>query len=164
MNFLYRPAIRLDQAAKMRLVSAMGKQLSFHESFDREEEIAGSSDRSFGLVFAGFCGIVSAIKWWFGIAGFQWWLLAAVAFLAFAFIYPRALGPLNKLWMKFGLVLYRIINPVILALMFFVCIMPIGLLMRACGKDPLRKRAHGDTFWVARSPPGPAPESMKHQF
>jgi predicted membrane metal-binding protein len=141
----------------------MINQGSFHESFEREEEVTYSTDRGFGLVFAGFCSLVTAWKLWHSGA-WEGWLLASITFLAFALLYPRALAPLNHLWMRFGLVLYRVVNPVILGLMFFACFMPIGLLMRALGKDPLRKRGNPETFWVVRNPHGPDSESMKNQF
>ena len=58
-----------------------------------------------------------------------------------ALVYPRILAPLNRLWLKFGLLLYKVMNPLVLGLLFFVTIMPIGLVMRAIGKDFLRLQA-----------------------
>jgi hypothetical protein len=90
----------------------------------------------------------------------------AAAFLLVAFVYPRILGPLNRLWLKFGLLLYKVMNPLVLGLLFFVTIMPIGLFMRAMGKDFLRLRRDPDakSYWIDRTPPGPPPQSMKNQF
>ena len=68
--------------------------------------------------------------------------------------------------MKFGLLLAAIISPVMLGLVFYLCITPIGFLMRLFGKDPLRLRLEpeADTYWIRREPPGPPPESLKNQF
>ena len=141
-----------------------GSQL--HEDFSREEHIEGSSDKGFGQVFAGFFALLSAISWWRDHTGWHWMLPLAGAFLAVAYIYPRALAPLNRLWLKFGLLLYKVMNPLILGLLFFVTIMPIGLIMRAFGKDFLRMKIdrNARSYWIERTPPGPPPQSMKNQF
>ena len=75
-------------------------------------------------------------------------------------------APLNRLWLKFGLLLYKVMNPLILGLLFFVTIMPIGLVMRAFGKDFLRLRLdrNAKSYWIDRTPPGPPPQSMRNQF
>ena len=137
-----------------------------HEDFSREEHVKGSSDKGFGQVFAGFFALIAAISWWRGHQGWHYTLPIAVAFLAVAYTYPRALAPLNKLWLKFGLLLYKVMNPIVLGLLFFVTIMPIGLIMRAFGKDFLRMKLDRDakTYWIERTPPGPPPKSMKNQF
>jgi predicted membrane metal-binding protein len=137
-----------------------------HEDYSREEEVKAGSDRGFGLVFAGFFGIVSAISLWRSGSTWHWALPVAAAFLAVALVYPSILAPLNKLWLKFGLLLYKVMNPIVLGLLFFVTIMPIGLLMRAFGKDFLRLKRdpNARTYWIDRTPPGPPPQSMKNQF
>jgi predicted membrane metal-binding protein len=137
-----------------------------HEDYSREEEVKAGSDRSFGLVFAGFFAIVGALSLWRHGQGWHWTLPLAAVFLVVALTYPRVLGPLNRLWLKFGLLLYKVMNPIVLGLLFFVTIMPIGLVMRAMGKDFLRLKREPDakTYWIARTPPGPPPQSMKNQF
>ena len=137
-----------------------------HEDFSREEHVKAGSDRGFGLVFAGFFGILAALSLWRGSTVWHYTLPVAVAFLAVALTYPRLLGPLNRLWLKFGLLLYKVMNPIILGLLFFVTIMPIGLVMRAMGKDFLRLRLDpgAKSYWIDREPPGPPPQSMRNQF
>lgn len=137
-----------------------------HESFDREEEVQGSSDRSFGIVMAAFFALVGLFPLLHG-GHVRWWALGvAAAFVACALFWTVPLRPLNRLWIKFGLLLSRIISPVILALLFYVTFTPIGLLMRAFGKDPMRRRRNksATSYWIPRDPPGPAPETMKQQF
>ncbi|MGQ0584526.1 MAG: SxtJ family membrane protein [Reyranella sp.] len=137
-----------------------------HEDFSREEHVTAGSDRGFGFVFAGVFAIVSAISLWRSGTTWHWALPLAAAFLLVALVYPRLLGPLNRLWLKFGLLLYKVMNPLILGLLFFVTIMPIGLVMRAFGKDFLRLRLDGNakSYWIDRTPPGPPPQSMRNQF
>ena len=137
-----------------------------HEDFSREEHVKAGSDRGFGLVFAGFFALVSALSWWRDHTGWHWLLPLAALFLVVALVRPALLAPLNKLWLKFGLLLYKVMNPLVLGLLFFITIMPIGLVMRAFGKDFLRLRLDrgAKSYWIERTPPGPPPQSMKNQF
>ena len=103
---------------------------------------------------------------WAGNPLWPWWLAAAALAAAAALVRPAWLSPLNRLWIKLGLILFKIINPLVMAMMFFVVITPIGLLLRICKKDVLRRRIDRDasSYWILREPPGPAPETMKNQF
>ena len=107
-----------------------------HEDFSREEHVKAGTDRGFGFVFAGFFAILAAFSLWHGSTTWHWTLPISAAFLAVALTFPRLLNPLNRLWLKFGLLLYKVMNPLVLGLLFFVTIMPIGLVMRAFGKFP----------------------------
>jgi hypothetical protein len=137
-----------------------------HENFDREDENLGSSDRGFGQVFAGFFALVGALKWWFANALWPYWFAGALVFLVLAYAAPRVLAPLNRLWTKLALLLYKIVNPLTMGFLFFLVMTPMGLVMRAFGKDFLRRRRDpgAASYWIAREPPGPAPDSMKNQF
>ena len=137
-----------------------------HEDFSREEHVKGGSDRGFGLVFAGFFTLLSGLSWWRGHTAWHWALPVAAAFLVAALTYPRVLAPLNKLWLNIGLLLYRVVNPIVLGLLFFLTITPIGLVMRLFGKDFLRLRLDrgAKSYWIDRAPPGPPPQTMKNQF
>jgi hypothetical protein len=141
--------------------------LSTHERIAREETVSGSSDRSFGLVFAGFFTILLLLKLWSGWSTSGWvYLGLALGFAAVALTVPGILAPLNRLWMKFGLLLHRIISPLVMGMLFYTVVTPIGLLMRALGKDLLRLKHDpgAPSYWIERTPPGPAPETMKQQF
>ncbi len=144
----------------------MARQTATHESFDREEEIKGSSDRSFGLVFTVFFSIIGGIKLWVGSSWFWPWFVAAGLILLLALVTPRVLAPANRLWLRFGLLLHRIVNPIVMGLLFFVTVTPIGLMLRLFGKDLLHLRRDGEThtYWIDRKPPGPSPDSMINQF
>jgi hypothetical protein len=87
-------------------------------------------------------------------------------FLALALLRPRTLAPLNKLWLMLGLALHACISPVVMTLLFYTTVTPVGLLLRLLGKDVLRLRIDraGPTYWIERQPPGPAPDTMRRQF
>jgi len=137
-----------------------------HEDFSREEHIKVGSDRGFGLVFAGFFTLMSGLSWWRGHTSWHWALPLAAVFLVVALTVPKILNPLNRLWLKFGLLLYKVVNPIVLGLLFFATIAPIGLVMRLSGKDFLRLKLDRDakSYWIERAPPGPPPQSMRNQF
>jgi hypothetical protein len=137
-----------------------------HESFDRKEPVSSSSNRAFGLVFAAVFAIIGLWPWLFGGQVRVWSVAVGAAFLVGAWLWPAALAPLNRVWTRFGLLLHRVVSPVVLGVMFFVVITPMGLVMRALGKDPLRLRFDRDarSYWIDRQPPGPAPDSLNNQF
>lgn len=130
------------------------------------DDVTPGSERGFGLVFAAVFALVAVWPLIGGGAVRLWAAGAAGAFFALAFLAPCLLRPLNIVWFKFGLVLHKIVNPIVMGGIFFVTITPIALLMRAIGKDPLHRRPdpHADSYWIVRAPPGPDPESMKNQF
>jgi len=137
-----------------------------HESFERDQPVKGSSDRSFGIVFAVVFGIVGFWPLIGGAAPRLWSLIVAAAFLGVAVVCPRLLAPLNRLWLKFGLLLHKVTNPIIMGLVFFLAVVPTALIMKLLGKDPLRRKLdkQAQSYWISREPPGPPPESMKNQF
>ena len=137
-----------------------------HESFAREPEAAGSSDRNFGLVMAGACAVFGALPLLRGHAPYWWLFGIGLVFLALALARPALLAPLNRLWTRLGLLLHRIVSPLMLGLMFYGAIMPFGLVMRVFGRDPLRRKREpgAASYWIERTPPGPEPKSMRQQF
>ncbi|MGB8895669.1 MAG: SxtJ family membrane protein, partial [Pseudolabrys sp.] len=124
------------------------------------------SDRSFGIVMTAAFAVMSLLNWWHGGHSWRWTGGIAVLFLAAALLYPATLKPFNRLWLKFGLLLHKVVNPIVMALVFFGTVLPTGLIMRALGKDPLRlkRQPNANSYWIERRPLGPAPESMKDQF
>jgi hypothetical protein len=137
-----------------------------HESFDRKEPVSGSSNRAFGLVFAAVFAIIGLWPWLFRGQVRVWSVVVGAAFLLAALFWPAALRPLNRVWTRFGLLLHRIVSPLVLGVMFFIVVTPMGLLMRALGRDPLRLRFDRDaqSYWIDRQPPGPAPDTLNNQF
>ena len=139
---------------------------SSHESLDREAEVEGSSNRSFGWVFAAFFLILALLPL-LGGGGVRYWALAAsVAMAVVTLVRPSLLEVPNRAWTRFGLWLGRIVSPVVTGVVFYGVVTPIGLAMRLAGKDFLRLRrdAGAASYWIERDPPGPPPESMSNQF
>ncbi|MBF0137834.1 MAG: SxtJ family membrane protein [Magnetococcus sp. DMHC-1] len=124
------------------------------------------TDRAFGLVFALLFGILGLWPMQQGHAPRMFFLIAGGLLLVIALIAPHLLHPLNRLWLAFGELLHRVMNPLIMGILFFVVITPISLAMRLAGKDGLRLRIDRNvpSYWIVRTPPGPEPESCRHQF
>src|SRR5262249_36267860 len=124
---------------------------AFHEIVRREDNVEGPSDRSFGLTIAAVCGVFGGIRLWLGHSYWSGLLGATLILAIFAVFWPSVLRPLNRAWMKLGLVLHRIVNPVVMTLLFVTTIVPVGLLMQGFGKDPLRLRREPEapTYWIA---------------
>ncbi|OSI28353.1 SxtJ family membrane protein [Bradyrhizobium canariense] len=136
-----------------------------HENFSRDTTPETGSDRTFGLVMAAAFGLVSLVNGWHLGGLWPWTIALAALFLALALVRPSSLYPLNRAWMKFGSLLHRIVNPVVMGLLFYGAVFPTGAVMRLRGKDLLRMKREPDaeSYWIARVP-GPAPETMKDQF
>lgn len=137
-----------------------------HESFDREHDVANSSDRNFGLVFAGFFAIVAAYRMWNGHDNGAWWFAPAGLFALLAFFWTAPLAPLNRLWARVGQLLHAIVNPLVMGLIFALAVVPTGLVLRLFGKDLLRLRRDpsASTYWVPCEAPASRPDAMKDQF
>jgi hypothetical protein len=140
--------------------------MSHHELSRPVAPVEVSGERSFGLVFAVCFTLLAAQNWW--RAGHVWPVYGALAmaFLAFALLWPHVLKPLNAAWSKLGSLLGAIVSPLVMALLFYLIVTPTGFLMRLTGKDTLRLRRipKGRSYWIVREPPGPSGESMRDQF
>ena len=137
-----------------------------HEDLSREQRVEGSSDRSFGLVFAAVFLLVAA---WplLQRSTPRWWAIGvSAAFALIAVFRPTLLAGLNRWWIKLGVLLGKVVSPIALGVLFYGVLVPTGVVMRIAGKDPLRlKRDTGAaTYWIRRTPPGPPPDSMTNQF
>jgi hypothetical protein len=139
---------------------------SGHEDSTREEDARPGSDRSFGVVIAVVLAAIAAFKLWYEAPLWWVWLAVAAAFAVAAWLAPASLRPLNHLWFRFGLLLHRIVSPVVMAAMFFGAVLPTGLLMRLFGNRPLSPEFRPDleSYWVPRQGGTPVPGSMKKQF
>lgn len=137
-----------------------------HEDLSRDQQVEGSSDRSFGLVFSGVFLVVACWPLFYREMP-RWWALGiAVVFVVIAILKPALLAGLNRQWLKFGLLLGKVVSPVALGILFYCVVAPIGGLMRLTGKDPLRLKldSGAKSYWIPRQPPGPPPDSMTNQF
>ena len=92
--------------------------------------------------------------------------VAAVIFLGLGLARAAILQPLARGWHRFGLILHRITTPVLLTIIYFVVMVPTGVLRRLIRRDPLALRLDpaAESYWILRNPPGPRPESMRKPF
>ena len=128
-----------------------------------KSKIKTSSNRNFGFVFF----IVFLILGFWPITNgeeIRIWLVAiSLIFLILGIMKSKLLTPLNQLWFKFGMILGTIIAPVVMGVVFFLVITPIGLFIKIIGKDLLKKRydKKKTTYWIIRGKPV---STMKQQF
>ncbi len=144
----------------------MSQDASFHEDLARTGRVEQSSDRAFGVVFAAVFTVIAAWPLLHGGGVRVWSLVVAGVFLGTALVYPPLLRPLSRVWLWIGSVLHRIVSPIVLAVVFFLVVLPTGLLMRLFGKRtvPTGADPDRDSYWILRDPPGPPPAGMKNQF
>jgi len=136
-----------------------------HEDLSRRHEVKSGSDRALGFVFAAVFFAIAAWPLFLGGALRLWSAIVAAGFLLAAVAAPRLLAPLNRLWTAFGLLLHRIVSPIVLGLLFYGVVTPMAVLGKLMGKDPLRLRRKGaQSYWIERAPPGPPPATMRNQF
>jgi len=121
------------------------------------------SNRNFGLVFFIFFLIISIWPLIDGGTLRIWSVVISLAFLFLGLLNSKILSPLNLLWMKFGELLGKVIAPMVLSLIYFLVITPIGLLMRLIGKDFMKKNfsKKNNSYWIKRNK---NVGSMKKQF
>jgi len=127
------------------------------------DEIKLGSNRSFGIVFF----IVFVLIATYPLLNQEevriWSLIISFLFLFLGLLNSKILTPLNKLWFRFGLFLGKIISPIIMGVIFFLVVTPIGLLMRFFGKDVLNLKLNKKKryYWIEKDGPK---SKMKNQF
>ena len=122
-----------------------------------------SSEKSFGVVFS-IVFLIVALYPLVNSEGLRMWaLVVSIIFFLLAFLAPKILVLPNKLWFKFGLLIGSIVAPIVMAFVYFVTVLPTGLIMRLLGKDLLKQKLdkNAKSYWVKRSEPM---GSMKNQF
>ncbi len=122
-----------------------------------------NSEKSFGTIFS----IVFLIVALYPLVNSKdiriWAIIISTVLLATAYTIPKALSIPSKLWFKFGMLLGSIIAPIVMALVYFITVLPTGLIMRLLGKDLLKQKLdkNVNSYWIERSEPI---GSMKNQF
>jgi hypothetical protein len=126
------------------------------------DDLKISSNRSFGIVFF----IVFILIAFYPLINQEeiriWSVLISLLFLILGIINSKILTPLNKVWFKFGILLGKIISPIVMGLIFFLVVTPIAFLMRMLNKDLLNfKFSKNNSYWIEKTDPK---SSMKNQF
>ena len=126
------------------------------------DDIKISSNRSFGIVFFIVFLLIAFYPLIYSGEIRIWSLIVSLIFLILGLINSRILTPLNKLWFKFGIFLGKIISPIIMGIIFFLVVTPIGLIMRFLGKDVLNLKFNANkSYWIEKTGPK---SKMKNQF
>ena len=126
------------------------------------DEIRLSSNRSFGIVFF-IVFLIIAIYPLLNEGEIRLWLLIiSIIFLILGLLNSIFLTPLNKIWFKFGILLGKIISPLVMVIIFFLVVTPTGILMRILKKDLLNLKFNKKTtYWIEKIDPK---SKMKNQF
>jgi len=126
-------------------------------------KIKGGTERSFGLVFAAVFTIIGFYPLWYNENIRLWAFIIAFIFLFFSIFFPKILIVPNKLWFKLGLLLGAIVAPIVMGMIFFLTVTPIGIIMRLFGKDVINQKIkkNAKSYWIKRNK---SVSSMKNQF
>ena len=127
-----------------------------------KQKIKIGSNRSFGIVFFVVFLLIALYPFIYNGELRIWSLIISLIFLFLGVFNPKFLTPLNKLWFKFGLLLGKVISPIIMGFIFFLVVTPIGFIMRIIGKDLLNLKFNkNQSYWIEKSGPK---SKMKNQF
>jgi|SRR5579862_534452 len=137
-----------------------------HETYNRHPEVILSSDRTFGLVWTALLLIYSVAPIRHGGHLRSFPLTVALVLALISFTVPGLLHLPNRAWARVGVLLHRVFNPAVMAILFFGFFVPIGLFYRCRKKQSVISwhDASLTSYWIKRDPPGPPPESMINQF
>ena len=129
---------------------------------DKNSNLKIGSNKSFGIVFS----IVFLIVGLYPLINNEelriWCLIISLFFLILGSINSKILTPLNKIWFKFGILLGKIVSPIIMGVIFFLVVTPIALIMRLVGKDLLNLKFNKNkSYWIQKTGPK---SKMKNQF
>ena len=126
------------------------------------DEIKINSNRSFGTVFFVVFLLIAFYPLLKGHDLRIWSLIVSLIFLILGLLNSKILTPLNKMWFKLGLFLGKIISPLIMGIIFFIVVTPIGIIMRLFNKDLLNLKYNKEkSYWIKRVGPK---SKMKNQF
>ena len=126
------------------------------------DDIKIGSNKSFGIVFFIVFLLISFYPLINNESIRLWSLIVSLIFLVLGIVNSNILSPLNKLWFKFGIFLGKIISPIIMGIIFFLVVTPIGLIMKLIGKDVLNlKYSDYKSYWIEKTGPK---SKMKNQF
>jgi hypothetical protein len=130
---------------------------------DTNEQVVGPSNRSFGLTLGVIVMLAGLLPLLRGGPARTWAVVAAAVLLALAFAWPSALAPANRLWLRVGLAMHRVMHPVVMGVLFYGVVTPFALLTRLFNRASVRRfrpDATLPTYWIARE----GPPRMDRQF
>ena len=127
-----------------------------------EKKIKVSSNKSFGIVFSIFFLLISIYPLLNNDPIYYWSLFVSFIFLVLGLMNSKILSPLNLLWFKFGILLGKIVSPIVMGIIFFLVVTPISVILKIFGKDVLNLKFNNNkTYWIVKDGPK---SNMKKQF
>jgi hypothetical protein len=127
-----------------------------------EKKIKVSSNKSFGIVFSIFFLLISVYPLLNNDPIYYWSLFISFIFLVLGLMNSKILSPLNLLWFKFGILLGKIVSPIVMGIIFFLVVTPISIILKIFGKDVLNLKFNNNkTYWIVKDGPK---SNMKKQF
>ena len=127
-----------------------------------EKKIKVSSNKSFGIVFSIFFLLISVYPLLNNDPIYYWSLFVSFIFFVLGLMNSKILSPLNLLWLKFGILLGKIVSPVVMGIIFFLVVTPISIILKIFGKDVLNLKFNNNkTYWIVKDGPK---SNMKKQF
>ena len=126
------------------------------------DDVKISSNKSFGIVFFVVFLIISIFPLINDGNLRVWSLIISIIFFILGLINSNILTPLNKIWFRFGTILGKIVSPIVMSIIFFLVVTPIGILMRILKKDLLNLKINDNkSYWIEKSEPK---SKMRNQF
>jgi hypothetical protein len=125
------------------------------------------ANRTFGLLFIGVFAVLATYGLWrdWSIELVKTFFIISGVLLVITLLVPKLLTPFNKAWYQLGLLMGKVVSPIVLGAIFFIIITPVAIVTKLAGRDALKLRKQNvDSHWIDRKPPGPEPESFKEQF
>ena len=144
----------------------MDNKANLHENFKDRHEIEIGSERNFGLIFALVFSVIGIFSYFNGVLFWFWFFAVAIAFLLISLIVPVLLKPFNFLWFKLGIMLQKIVSPIVLATLFFFFLTPIAVSMRIFGKCflDMKFNSNASTYWIERKTDAKQSLNMTKQY
>jgi uncharacterized membrane protein YhhN len=141
-----------------------------HEDFEEHVALRTASDRSFGLWVGGILAAIGVVRLLLHLPSVGVlappMIAVGLVLVALGLTAAHRLAPLNRAWTRLGLVMFKVVSPIVLFLLYATVFVPVGFLMRAKRYDPMRRRREpgAPSYWIPREPPGPAPETLINQY
>jgi hypothetical protein len=138
-----------------------------HETVLSFRKVTLGSNRKFGLAFSALFLILGLWPLVRHVGSPRWSMIAiSVSLLAVALLFPHLLTPMNRMWFKLGIALNRIVNPIVMGILFFGAVVPLGWYLRKRDEDllSLKMRPDAVTYWIERQPPGPLRGTLTKQY
>ena len=136
-----------------------------HEDLTSFRAVSAGSNRKFGVTVGSIAAVLAVWPLVRHHHPIRWWLLiVAVVLVVLGLARPVLLAPLNRAWFKLGMVLSSVTNPIVMGVMYFAAVVPLGAFLRWRGHDLLRLRRDrlADSYWLPRERDLDA--SLKKQF